>query len=165
MNKDELYEKLKPLAEAMQNSLGSKQHVFTENIQAVIDCKERGISNQMITDAINHHLKPDEKIKLQYFKNLLHRAGYGRDEKKSNVTKETYSRPSLKNVSERDHESESEKPVNQLDLAEYMKVCFHNERLAKRAIQGGVAIETIESWRSPNAQRLSSILTNYLLEK
>lgn len=165
MNKDELYEKLKPLAEAMQSSLGSKQHVFTENIQTVIDCKEKGISNQMITDAINHHLKTDEQIKLHYFKNLLHRAGYGREEKQANISTEKYSRSSMGHVSQRGKKSESESPVNQHDLAEYMKVCFHNERLATRAIQGGVAIETIESWKSPNAQRLSSILTNFLLEK
>lgn len=54
---------------------------------------------------------------------------------------------------------------NDSDTVEkYMQVCFRNKRLADRAIESGVSIETIESWKSPNQQRLSNTLTNYLLK-
>lgn len=168
MTKDELYETLKPLAEAMQNTLASKQHVFTDHLELVIKCKESGISNQMITEGINHHLNDDEKINLTYFKNLLHRAGYTRKEKKPKLTIQKSTSPASNGRSAeptKKIESEAIKIVDESDLSEYMKVCFHNERVAKRAIEGCVSIEIIESWKAPNAQRLSTILTNYLLDK
>lgn len=167
MTKDELYETLKPLAEAMQNTLASKQHVFTDHLDLVIKCKESGISNQMITEGINHHLNDDDKINLTYFKNLLHRAGYTRKEKRQKLPRKNTSPASSGKAAEPMNKIESEviTVVDENDLNEYMKVCFHNERLARRAIEGSVSIAIIESWKAPNAQRLSTILTNYLLDK
>ncbi|CAD5648397.1 hypothetical protein [Escherichia coli] len=74
MTKDELFEKLKPLAVSLQNSLISKQHAFNINKAVVDECKLNGISNKLIVEAINSHLHDDEKITLLYFKNLLSRS-------------------------------------------------------------------------------------------
>lgn len=78
MTKDELNEKLKPLATGLNNSLSSKQHVFNEHLDTIIDCKNMGIGNKIIVDSINYHLDENEKITIVYFKNLLFRSGYKR---------------------------------------------------------------------------------------
>ena len=59
MTRDELYEKLKPLAMALQNNLISKQHAF---------------NNKLMVEAINSHLPDNDQITIIYFKNLLSRS-------------------------------------------------------------------------------------------
>lgn len=76
MTKDELVEKVKPFAIEMVNTLASKQHVFNKHLSTIIDCKNEGIRNKLIVEAINVHLNQKNKITLQYFKNLLFRSGY-----------------------------------------------------------------------------------------
>lgn len=76
MTKDELVEKVKPFAVEMVNTLASKQHVFNKHLSTIIDCKNEGVPNKLIVEAINLHLNQNTKITLQYFKNLLFRSGY-----------------------------------------------------------------------------------------
>jgi len=74
MTRDELYEKLKPLAMALQNDLISKQHAFNTNRNFVDECKSNGINNKLMVEAINSHLPDNDKITIIYFKNLLSRS-------------------------------------------------------------------------------------------
>ncbi|HGJ5918029.1 hypothetical protein [Arsenophonus nasoniae] len=76
MTKNELVEKVKPFAVEMVNTLASKQHVFNKYLSTIIDCKNEGVPNKLIVEAINLHLNQNTKITLQYFKNLLFRSGY-----------------------------------------------------------------------------------------
>lgn len=96
MTKDELNEKLKPLATGLNNSLSSKQHVFNEHLDTIIDCKNMGIGNKIIVDSINSHIDDDEKITIVYFKNLLFRSGYKR-KKSDKSAKESASKESTMN--------------------------------------------------------------------
>ncbi|WP_156311604.1 hypothetical protein [Pantoea sp. CFSAN033090] len=163
MTKDEITETLKPLADAITLGIASKQHVFNENLELVITCKRRGISNKLITECINENVPAEKAIDITYLKNILYRAGYKRNSDKA------VSKPESKIVSDRavtghDEETES-KSVSQDEFQQYLNVCFKNERVAQRAIDGGVSVETIESWKAPNATRLSSTLSNYLNSK
>jgi hypothetical protein len=81
MTKDELFEKVKPFAVEMINTLASKQHVFNKYLSTIIDCKNEGVPNKLIVEAINLHLNQNTKITLQYFKNLLFRSGYKKQPK------------------------------------------------------------------------------------
>ena len=74
MTRDELYEKLKPLAMALQNDLISKQHAFNTNRNFVDECKSNGINNKLMVEAINSHLPDNDQITIIYFKNLLSRS-------------------------------------------------------------------------------------------
>lgn len=165
MNKEELYSTLKPIADCMVNNLASKQHVLTQHIDIIKNCKKSGINNVMILEAINHNIPEKDKIKLTYFKNILYRAGCKRGEKKEATKTTTTAAPTNNEKNGNIKQTIASSDIEQTQLDEYLSVCFHNERLAKRAIEGGVSISTIESWNSPNAQRMSTILTNFLLEK
>lgn len=74
MTSDELLEKVKPIAESMSQNLASKQHIFNSHKSIIDECKNKGVSNQLITNAINHHLTEGSKLTLYYFKNLLNRS-------------------------------------------------------------------------------------------
>lgn len=154
MTKDELFKKLKPLADSLQNSLTSKQHAFNSHKNIVDDCKLNGINNKLIVEAINSHLPESAKMTLSYFKNLLNRA------KTKTITAST--KEKLTYHSKTDTELTSHQPEN---LADYLKVCFGAERLAIRAMNAGVSIETINSWNCPNQIRLGTILSNHIQNK
>lgn len=51
--------------------------------------------------------------------------------------------------------------VSESELSLYMEVCFRNERIARRAMEKNISIETIESWKAPNQTRLSNLITSY----
>ena len=55
--------------------------------------------------------------------------------------------------------------IDEITVADYMKVCFGSERIAKRAIEAGVSIEEIKSWKCPNQINLGTRLTNYIQTK
>ncbi len=163
MTKDEITETLKPLADAITLGIVSKQHVFNENLELVITCKRRGVSNKLITECINENVPADKAIEITYLKNILYRAGYKRNSNKIVSQSESkVVRSSLVTGSEEDTESTT---VSQDEFQQYLNVCFKNERVAQRAIDGGVSVETIESWKAPNVTRLSSTLSNYLNSK
>lgn len=64
------------------------------------------------------------------------------------------------------HENSESMPIkNASDMNSYLTVCFNNERLATRAIEGGVSIAQIKEWQCPNAIRLGTTLSNYLQNK
>ncbi|ELU9444739.1 hypothetical protein SD767_004149 [Salmonella enterica] len=163
MTKDEITETLKPLAEAITLGIASKQHVFNENLDLVITCKRRGVSNKLITECINKNVPAEKAVDITYLKNILYRAGYKRSTKKS-VPKSDSKVIESNQITNRDNETEST-TVTPDQFQQYLNVCFRNERVAQRAIDGGVSIETIESWKAPNVTRLSSTLSNYLNNK
>ncbi|EBJ5156703.1 hypothetical protein D2B47_23280 [Salmonella enterica] len=163
MTKDEITETLKPLAEAITLGIASKQHVFNENLDLVITCKQRGVSNKLITECINENVPAEKAVEITYLKNILYRAGYKRSTKKTASDK-------ISKVADVNQQTSSENEteattVPQDMMQRYLNACFKNERLAQRAIDGDVSVEMIESWKAPNSQRLSSILTNYLNSK
>lgn len=172
MTREELFEMMKPLADSLSNSLASKQHAFNSHRAAIDECKNCGISNQLITDAINSHLNEDNKISLSYFKNLLVRSK-GNNKTVSSESIGVATRTG-RNVSEKmevvksthneDVKSESSLFENAL-LPEYMKVCFGSERIAIRAIEAGVSVEEIKSWKCPNQINLGTRLSGYIQNK
>ncbi|EBX4916063.1 TPA: hypothetical protein N3472_005156 [Klebsiella pneumoniae] len=163
MTKDEITETLKPLAEAIALGIASKQHVFNENLDLVITCKQRGVSNKLITECINENVPAEKAVEITYLKNILYRAGYKRSTKKTAPGKIS----KVADVNQQtSSENETEATTVPQDMKQrYLDACFKNERLAQRAIDGEVSVEMIESWKAPNSQRLSSILTNYLNSK
>ncbi|HBZ8014830.1 TPA: hypothetical protein MM158_005051 [Klebsiella pneumoniae] len=163
MTKDEITETLKPLAEAITLGIASKQHVFNENLDLVITCKRRGVSNKLITECINENVPAEKAVDITYLKNILYRAGYKRSTKKS-VPKSDSKVIESNQITNSENETEST-TVTPDQFQQYLNVCFRNERVAQRAIDGGVSIETIESWKAPNVTRLSSTLSNYLNNK
>ncbi|ECI2791927.1 hypothetical protein AH775_19095 [Salmonella enterica subsp. enterica serovar Give] len=172
MTKEELFEKMKPLADSLSNSLASKQHAFNSHRASVDECKKNGISNQLITDAINSHLKDDDKISLSYFKNLLVRSkGNNKGITSEYNPVRTISNKNLSNkritseLTNNDSSKSDNVSYNIASLTEYMKVCFGSERIAKRAIEAGVSIEEIKSWRCPNQINLGTKLSGYIQNK
>ncbi|HHU1421204.1 TPA: hypothetical protein ACUAFV_004543 [Escherichia coli] len=163
MTKDEITETLKPLAEAITPGIASKQHVFNENLDLVITCKRRGVSNKLITECINENVPAEKAVDIAYLKNILYRAGYKRSSKKS-ISKPDSKVIENSQITNSENETEST-TVTQDQFQQYLNVCFRNERVAQRAIDGGVSVETIESWKAPNVTRLSSTLSNYLNNK
>ncbi|EFF9667449.1 MULTISPECIES: hypothetical protein [Enterobacterales] len=163
MTKDEITETLKPLAEAITLGIASKQHVFNENLDLVITCKRRGVSNKLITECINENVPAEKAVDIAYLKNILYRAGYKRSSKKS-ISKPDSKVIENSQITNSENETEST-TVTQDQFQQYLNVCFRNERVAQRAIDGGVSVETIESWKAPNVTRLSSTLSNYLNNK
>ena len=68
MTRDELYEKLKPLAMALQNNLISKQHAFNTNRNLVDECKSNGINNKlMVEDLAIVEVFSDLNIAYKYY--------------------------------------------------------------------------------------------------
>lgn len=163
MTKDEITEMLKPLADAITLGIASKQHVFNENLDLVITCKRRGVSNKLITECINENVPEEKAVDITYLKNILYRAGYKRNSKKTVSTPESKVIGSRK-ITHSEDETENI-AVSQDEFQQYLNVCFRNERVAQRAIDGGVSVEIIESWKAPNVTRLSSTLSNYLNSK
>lgn len=169
MTKDELFEMMKPLADSLSNSLASKQHAFNSHRGAIDECKKCGISNQLITDAINAYLNEDDKISLSYFKNLLVRSK-GKNKtaqsESTGVTTPTNGNTFAKQESVKStHSSDNKKeaPISEnASLIDYMKVCFGSERIAIRAIEAGVSIDEIKSWNCPNRINLGTKLSNYI---
>ena len=100
----------------------------------------------------------EKHINVAYLKNILSRAGYTKSSTNNKVV--------VKQEKTINQERLPEKPqVSENTLEQYLHVCFKNERVARRAIEGGVPIETIESWKSPNMARLSATLSNYISKK
>lgn len=52
---------------------------------------------------------------------------------------------------------------NDAAFKEYVKACFNNESLAKRAINGKVSVSQIRAWNCPNQIRLGTTLSNYIM--
>lgn len=55
--------------------------------------------------------------------------------------------------------------VDPQNLNNYLRVCFNSERIAKRAIEAGVSIEEIKSWKCPNQINLGTKLSNHIQNK
>lgn len=160
MTRDELFEKLKPLAIGLQNTLTSKQHAFNASRNIVDECKFNGINNKLIVEAINSHLSDNEKITLTYFKNLLARSKSKSD---TTITKRTSESLSKDSLSASTKTEASVQAIHSKDeIADYMKACFGAERLAIRAMEAGVSIDTIKSWKCPNQISLGTRLSNHI---
>ncbi|PHM25081.1 hypothetical protein [Xenorhabdus budapestensis] len=136
----------------------SKQAAFDLFFSDITEAK-KFYSWEQITDYIN--TSTNDNLAPSAYRNMLTR------------TKNKHKVPG-KNISnttkhKEQHVSQDEKKsvfVNDTsDLNSYLAVCFNNERLASRAIAGGVSIEQIRAWQCPNAIRLGTTLSNYLQNK
>lgn len=159
MTKDELSSKLKPMAEGLQNCLTSRQFAFNYSRGIVDECKENGIRNKHIVEAINSHLPAGEQINLNYFKNMLARSKRKENKPSEEAMNEVLPKgnrpdPSKDSLSPQEHSNE--------EFNAYLCVCFNNERIARRAIENKIPIETIRSWQCPNVVRLSNVLGNHI---
>lgn len=163
----ELQDLLEPLATLLnQRGLKSKQAAFNRHYIELAKAKEIA-SWEAISTYLNE--LTGDHLTAKSINALFHRA-------KAKVTKKPgQSRPvviqpmtTLKTVSNAESHLGSDEVVTKASdelLNQYLKVCFNNERIALRAIEGGISIDTIETWKSPNAVRLGNTLTNYISKK
>lgn len=76
---------------------------------------------------------------------------------------------STKKENEQCREEKSSESVDNVSLTDnqalnqYLDVCFRNKNIAMRAIENSVPIEKIKEWKAPNATRLGTLLTNYIM--
>lgn len=160
----ELQDLLTPLADLLnQSGLKSKQAAFNRHYNDLVKAKEIAA-----WEAISTYLNnmTGDHLTAKSINVLFHRAKAKVDKQpgqlRSVVTEPTASSKSGSNAkSQLGTDGGEQKASNEL-LNKYLKVCFNNERIALRAIEGGVSIDTIETWKSPNAVRLGNTLTNYI---
>lgn len=150
---------LHQLCEAIRNKkTKSKQAAFDMFFTDLTEAK-KFYSWEQIADYIN--TSTGDKVAPAAYRNMLTRT-----KNKNGFTKSIKTHTDRHIESSTVHEDiESVHVKNDNDIAKYLVVCFNNERLASRAIAGGVSIEQIKSWQCPNAIRLGTTLSNYLQNK
>lgn len=160
----ELHDLLEPLAALLnQSRLKSKQSAFNRHYTDLAKAKEIA-SWEAISTYLNE--VTGDHLTAKSINALFHRAK-AKIEKQSQHPRSVEMKPTVLSRSGSNVESQvgidevESKPLNEL-LQQYLKVCFNNERIALRAIESGISIDTIESWKSPNSVRLGNTLTNYI---
>ncbi len=147
------------LCEAIRNkTTKSKQAAFDMFFADLTEAK-KFYSWEQIADYIN--TSTNDKVAPAAYRNMLTRTK-NRNGFTKNIKEHTDRHIELGAVNE---DLESAHVIEANDIAKYLAVCFNNERLASRAIAGGVSIEKIKSWQCPNAIRLGTTLSNYLQNK
>ncbi|TNV16122.1 hypothetical protein FH968_19990 [Buttiauxella sp. B2] len=163
MGLDEYLAKLADLL--MSDTVKSQQAAFNLCFDELTEAKEiAGWSN------ISEYLKIKTGLVFEEKKLwTMYARAKAKSEKQSGRSKPVTIRATLPGRSSREADKngseELESNVSDELLKQYIKVCFNNERIALRAIEGGVSIDTIESWKSPNSVRLGNALTNYISKK
>lgn len=163
----ELQDLLQPLVTLLsQSGLKSKQAAFNRHFDDLARAKEIA-SWEAISNYIN--VQTDDHLTAKSINAIFHRAK-AKNEKQLGRFMPVSPRPTSSLRSRRERESQKgsvdfESNVSDTLLKQYMQVCFNNERIALRAIEGGVSIDIIESWKSPNSVRLGNALTNYISKK
>lgn len=155
-----LEELLSPLCEAIrEKKQKSKQAAFNNFLPKILEAK-RFYSWEQISLYINN--ETDSSLAVRAYKNMVLRA------------KKQHSQPEVKNVIKEKITTElaTSKQVGKVsidvdaqDLNNYLRVCFNSERIAKRAIEAGVSIEEIRSWKCPNQINLGTKLSNHIQNK
>ncbi|MGO4746737.1 hypothetical protein [Serratia quinivorans] len=147
------------LCEAIRDkTTKSKQAAFDLFFSDIIEAK-KFYSWEQITCFINTATNDD--LAPAAYRNMLTRT-----KNKNRVLKEKtpYSIRNREQIINQD-DKEPASINDTSDLGSYLAVCFNNERLASRAMTGGVSIEQIKTWQCPNAIRLGTTLSNYLQNK
>ncbi|MHB9331398.1 hypothetical protein ACP3S7_28270 [Phytobacter ursingii] len=163
----ELQDLLEPLASLLnQRGLKSKQAAFNRHYNELAKAKEIA-SWEAISTYLNE--LTGDHLTAKSINALFHRAKVKVD-KKPVQTRTELNEPiaQLKQSSKIPYQAVTDEVEHKTPselMNEYLKVCFNNERIALRAIEGGVSIDTIESWKLPNAVRLGNTLTNYISKK
>jgi len=150
---------LHQLCEAIRNkTTKSKQAAFDMFFADLTDAK-KFYSWEQIADYIN--TSTGDKVAPAAYRNMLTRT-----KNRNGLTKQlrTHTDKDIK-IAAVNEDDKLANMIDSSDIAEYLAVCFNNERLASRAISGGVSIEQIKSWQCPNAIRLGTTLSNYLQNK
>ncbi|WP_049778720.1 hypothetical protein [Erwinia tasmaniensis] len=163
----ELQDLLEPLADLLnQSGLKSKQAAFNRHYNDLVKAKEIA-SWESISNYLNE--LTGDHLTAKSINTLFHRAK-AKVKKQLGQSRTVVTEPIALSRSGSNVEShlgtevEEPKASNEL-LNQYLKVCFNNERIALRAIEGGVSIDTIGTWKSPNPVRLGNTLTNYISKK
>ena len=141
-------------------------HLYPD-VEAMI---EQGFSLAQIVEAINDN-EVEFAITLGTFKNTLHRLRKRRAQQAPTpkATKQPASNAFSGTPKKMPHDNNPD--LNALldrlgagedNLADYLKVCFNVESIAKRAMEAGVSIEEIRSWECPNQIRLGTRLSHFI---
>ncbi|EFI4715971.1 hypothetical protein JJL91_002588 [Salmonella enterica] len=157
-----LEEILSPLCEAIRDKKQkSKQAAFNSFLPEILKAKEF-YSWDQISLYLNN--ETDASLAVRAYKNMVLRAKKKLSQPESqNVNKGRIAPaiPTTKQVEKASIESDVEPQV----LNNYLRVCFNSERIAKRAIEAGVSIEEIKSWKCPNQINLGTKLSNHIQNK
>lgn len=166
MTRDELYQKLKPLAEGLQNELVSKQHTFNQFINIVNSCKADGINNKLLVEAINHWLSDDEKITLAYFKNLLSRSKGKVGAKK--VVSSQISSLITKTSDGIKNDINDFQPIEQPSTStglDWVDTGITSQRLIADLVENGITPDIIAEWNCANESAIRKKFTVFITQK
>ncbi|WP_158782802.1 hypothetical protein [Pantoea sp. BAV 3049] len=157
-----LEEILSPLCEAIRDKKQkSKQAAFNSFLPEILKAK-KFYSWDQISIYINN--ETDSSLAVRAYKNMVLRAKKQHSQpesKNENNDKFAPETPTIKQV----EKSSIDVDVEPQDLNNYLRVCFNSERIAKRAIEAGVSIEEIKSWKCPNQINLGTKLSNHIQNK
>ncbi|ELW2866184.1 hypothetical protein QMI71_004586 [Salmonella enterica] len=166
MTREELYQKLKPLAEGLQNELVSKQHTFNQFINIVNSCKDDGINNKLLVEAINNGLPDGNKITLAYFKNLLSRSK-GKVEAKKAVSPKALPSTSKSDdglQNESDNSKTIKQPSASTDL-DWVSAGITSQRLIADLVENGITPDILSEWNCANESAVRKRLTVFITQK
>lgn len=156
---------LKELCEAIRDGkLKSKQACFDYFVKDLIEAKKFH-SWQSITTFLNQ--ETHDSLSIDTYRFMFKKAKSRNSEDSNNKSGKSGNNPSLvKPVIETRSSGDPEKITYDADdVAAYMKVCFGSERIASRAIDAGVSIDEIKSWKCPNQVNLGTRLSNHIQNK
>lgn len=163
VNVIELQDLLKNLVSLLNDDgLKSKQAAFNLCYDDLVLAKEMA-SWDVIARHVNEHTT--EQLTGQIASNMFRRAKAKRDKNKKSRVRQIKEPLHSADKFEKHDDNKSEINISDDLLEKYKKVCFNNERIALRAIEGDISIDIIDSWKSPNAVRLGNTLTNYISKK
>lgn len=157
-----LEELLSPLCEAIrEKKQKSKQAAFNNFLPKILEAK-KFYSWDQISLYINN--ETDSKLAVRAYKNMVVRAK--KQHSQPEVKNETKGKITSEIVTSKQVEKASvDVDLDAQDLNNYLRVCFNSERIAKRAIEAGVSIEEIKSWKCPNQINLGTKLSGYIQNK
>lgn len=147
------------LCEAIKNkTTKSKQAAFDLFFSDITEAKKY-YSWDQIADYIN--TSTNDNVAPAAYRNMLTRT-----KSKKSVSDDHLTSASIEGKQQAKQENTESMHVRHYnDMDNYLAVCFNNERLATRAIEGGVSIDQIREWQCPNAIRLGTTLSNHLQNK
>ncbi|QMF95555.1 hypothetical protein HVY71_26120 (plasmid) [Citrobacter freundii] len=140
-----------------KNVKRSKIGKIRERFHEIEEAQRNGVMNIDIVNALNSE---GHELTLKTFENMLYRIRKenNNDAKHIQNEKTKTKEPQKENKSVNTQYDESLLPA-------FIRACFGSERIAKRAIEAGVSIEEIKSWKCPNQINLGTRLTNYIQTK
>lgn len=141
-----------------EKKLKSKQAAF--NYYYADFCTAKDLYGwEKVAKFINH--ETNDSLAVSAYKSMWKRA------KKKVGQEQEISAPSKTTITEHRKTAQTttatSKSSDDTALKEYLKVCFNNESIARRAINGKVAVSQIRAWNCPNQIRLGTTLSNYIM--